>query len=424
MISLCSGCAVSHSNSKSTGWHSIEPLAAEMFMEGLDDREDYFRRKEVVNNLTKQIEQELRKLSQFKEQVIHTQHQIRETLELVIAQNLNSISQAEECLNAILQELDLCRYFKNLKKNNVVHDLVKKSAEFENPQVNIVTTHINTDKVINELSSIIQVDFSVENSVTQVKLNKSELYYFKPHVNEITFISYTSDAVSTETQSLSRSFYEMSGWCKVDDDHLIITGGKQNTIISREAYLIHLKDLTVVQLKPMNKHRYLHGIISTSSHLYIFGGMHKSSLKDCEVLNLSTYTWEVLPAMHAPRHGFTATLYASAIFLAGGRENDSIELFYPDTLKFVQVPVRLPRCRNCSTSVCVDDGVLIFTGDNLYMYNREGNLLDLGSIDYNVWWSNSPVVVDNTRLMGLFGNSLAMWTWDIHKEDKVKIFKL
>jgi hypothetical protein len=424
MISLCSACAVSHAGVKAGTWHSVEPLAAEMFLESLEDREDYFRRKEVVNQLTTSIEKEIKKLNTFRHQIISTKHRILENLEAVISTQLEQITQADECLNAILQELDLCRYFKNLRHNNLVHDLVIKSAQLERPKLNIVTTNISTERVITELNSMIQFNFSLANSVTSIKTPNPELYYFKPEVPEITFISFSSDSVFTSTHPLSRSFHEMAAWSKVDEDHVIITGGKKGSIISRDVFLIHLKDLTVVQLKPMIRNRYLHGIISTSKYLLIFGGMHKSSLKECEALNLSNYTWDTIPDMHSPRHGFTATHYNSLIFLAGGRGNSSIELFSPETHTFTKLAVSLPKSINCSTAVCVDEGVLIFSGDNLYMYSIQDSLLDLGTIDYNVWWSNTPVVCYSHRLMGLHGNNCTMWTWDMSQDDKARVVKL
>ncbi len=124
--------------------------------------------------------------------------------------------------------------------------------------------------------------------------------------------------------------------------------------------------------------------------------------------------------MHSPRHGFTATHYNSLIFLAGGRGNSSIELFSPETHTFTKLAVSLPKSINCSTAVYVDEGVLIFSGDNLYMYSIQDSLLDLGSIYYNVWWS----IFYTHRLMGLNGNNCTMWTWDMNQDDKARIMKL
>jgi hypothetical protein len=135
-----------------------------------------------VNKLTTSIEKEIKKLNTFRHQIISTKHRILENLEALIS------TQLDECLNEILQELDLCRYFKNLRHYKLVHDLVIKSAQLERPKLNILTTNISTERVITELNSMIQFNFSLANSVTSIATPKPELYYFKPEMPEITFV--------------------------------------------------------------------------------------------------------------------------------------------------------------------------------------------------------------------------------------------
>ena len=89
--------------------------------------------------------------------------------------------------------------------------------------------------------------------------------------------------------------------------------------------------------------------------VHVFGSFVDEGATKSECRHLRDLAWTALPDMHSPRSCFTPAVWRSALYLCGGIENDTIEIW--DGHYMTIWNIKLPAAN--TTSSCVQGGQLL-----------------------------------------------------------------
>ena len=144
---------------------------------------------------------------------------------------------------------------------------------------------------------------------------------------------------------------EQSRWAAVDDVWWVLCGGMGEVYVDmvggvdfrgwRTAYLLH-KNGQVRALPDLNFGHGNCGLSVWHGAIHIFGSGDKAGSQVCERFTLSSAEkWQLLPSLRTARCAFTPTIWRHVIYLCGGTQSCSIEIFDGRSMRLL--PLRLPE---------------------------------------------------------------------------------
>ena len=100
------------------------------------------------------------------------------------------------------------------------------------------------------------------------------------------------------------------------------------------------------------------GVVMWQGDAYVFGSCRGSGVSTGESIALPQGQWRSLPNMHKPRFSFTPTIWRNSIYLCGGWECDSAEVF--DGISMRLLTLKLPETGR-TLSCLHGSSLLLFT---------------------------------------------------------------
>ena len=162
------------------------------------------------------------------------------------------------------------------------------------------------------------------------------------------------------------------------------------------------RDGAVQQIAGMLSNHTYHGIVKWRRAVLTFGSSEKPVGHICEQLNLATMSWEELPSMHKSRDFFTPAVWQGAVYLCGGLNNSTIEVYDGHSINLINQKLRnVAGTIACGTS----DYLLIITQDSTYYLRKSGESLVLSqtrssqNIDDPMLYSSVPVLWKDQIIM-------------------------
>jgi hypothetical protein len=227
-------------------------------------------------------------------------------------------------------------------------------------------------------------------------LLRPHLAYFFPSSNR--FLVFNMSELSCTTVELPRKlFLKESSWSICEGGRLIQTGGF-DTRARNEVLNCKLADFSVEKCQSMLNKRHRHSQVSLGGYVYAIGGMNGSALKSVERLNLMNFKWTKVGPLNIARSEFAACAHSGKVYVAGGNETKSFEVFNTLTKKFSILPVLLPRCGK----LCMfgyDDKVIILQKDELLEGNLQGGMIvKMGRIEEKEWKTEGDYCAVNNEI--------------------------
>jgi len=154
--------------------------------------------------------------------------------------------------------------------------------------------------------------------------------------------------------------------CLLPRGEFLVTGGgikSQGSLVGAlETATVITEALGSTLLPVMNNQRMGHASIYQGGNAYVMGGWPVSYL--CERFSFSDQNWQRISNLKQGRSYPGICEFEGKIYVAGGHEVDSIEMYLPSQDIFMPLGIRLPatgRCGLVTTAECI----LAFHGDNI-----------------------------------------------------------
>lgn len=170
-------------------------------------------------------------------------------------------------------------------------------------------------------------------------------------------------------KSVARSGHR---FCLQSDTEVFLSGGKDDAgTILKSSFEIDFQGR--VTCKPdMSIERSLHGLVYYAGIRYVFGGetTHQTNIchasNQAERLELGENTWKQLPEMQHARKSFQPAVWRLSIYLCGGEQQLSIEVFELETWQMRELTLALPESSNATLAWTQGDELAIL-GKNWFL---------------------------------------------------------
>jgi len=337
--------------------HTAVPVAVTDFLRYQQRCSDFSRgREELQQNLTRidlccselssAVDTLITRASQYRDDFIR---QMRTWKAEVSAQIDESIAEVEATLAQ--EEVKLHRTYSATLRNYTPGDLVLFRFEVNSHQVDAC------------LQDLVRTHFP-ESKPASPDLPEPEL-------PEIFWVTESTiqwfDASSLQWHALVplHSRIQVNGgsrWAIVDATRVVVCGGGKGEMYSasegsKTAYLVG-KSGTELALPDLHYGHRSPGVLVWKDRILVFGSFCAEGAREGEALRQRASQWEVLPQMCKKRCGFTAALWQEAVYLCGGWDNCSVELF--DGVAVRLLALSLPE--GSGAIACVSgDMLLVFT---------------------------------------------------------------
>lgn len=198
---------------------------------------------------------------------------------------------------------------------------------------------------------------------------------------------------STQTMrpavTLDREFDSTnSRWVAVDTNRVVLCGGGDGNEAWKTAYMLYANGSTLALPDMLHGHRSC-GLTLWCRSIYVFGSFVSEGATKSECFSLREQFWSSLPDMQTNRSCFTPVVWQSAVYLCGGNQNNTVEVWdgHCMTLLDFLLPVK------GNTVGCVQrDEMLLVNGDTLLVLSKPQG-------------SRPPVVVTRQAFPNLLASS-------------------
>jgi len=154
--------------------------------------------------------------------------------------------------------------------------------------------------------------------------------------------------------------------------HLLCCGGLEIVLkdtrglelsAAATAFLLNIDGGSVRRTGNLLTGRHSQGMVCYVGTVYVFGGVNTHTLRKAEEYHIATKRWRSLPSMNNSRHLFNPCARLDHIYLCGGVDCDSMEIFSIRERRYTVIDIVLPvtRCWQCA-SVLVQDELVYMAG--------------------------------------------------------------
>jgi hypothetical protein len=201
-------------------------------------------------------------------------------------------------------------------------------------------------------------------SRTPVTASDSQaLTYFKPLTSLIISLNVETETVTTIEADCPDHFYEGAAWCETPTQELLYTGGFADVPLSK-AWLISPSKRSFMEVAPMLRARHCHQLCAVNDMIFALGGAGPEPLEDCEYFSLRTCAWRKAGSLNFPRVKPAACEHNGHIYVAGGLDQDSIEVYDVVEETFTLLFLLLP-CTGIAAMTTSKDSLIILQGNTV-----------------------------------------------------------
>jgi Galactose oxidase, central domain len=177
------------------------------------------------------------------------------------------------------------------------------------------------------------------------------------------------------------------------DGTILITGGKTDSY----SYIFNIFEKTFEKTEKMTQPRFFHSGVSLGDFVYVIGGRFENVLKSCERFDSIQKTWQTIGDLVTPREKHSSCVYRGRIFVAGGENLSSLEVYNTVSNKFsiLRPTLSVP---GCALMFPVENFMIIFHDKTVSTFDPIKFTCDHYScLDTNDWYTNSSVCVTNKQ---------------------------
>lgn len=342
-----------------------------------------------IQNFTNSIKSEIDEISlELQNKLKSSCEAYKSTLssDQTILETLKQLESLESIQNSELSLMIFTISPINIKK--VIND----SFYFDIGQQNNLTNSLNSYSYSNSLSDISQsVDSPYwKRARTRVptKPGKKILdsHIFAAKENNIIIYS----LFKKELDSLQLEVGNGSVCTVTNEGSVLVTGG----VASKHAFVYEWCKKSVDQVDDMGVERGFHSAVNLGDFVYVIGGQVRGQAsKFCERFDIVQKQWQDIGDLNSPRFRHSACVYRGRIFVAGGCNNDTLEVYNTVSNKFSVLRTILSVPGPC-LMFPVEDFMIIFHSNIVSSFDpAKFTCQTLSTLDECDWYINGNVVV-------------------------------
>lgn len=225
-------------------------------------------------------------------------------------------------------------------------------------------------------------------------LLKPYVLYFYPYSNKFTIYN-VIEATLKKIELPNRIFLDHSNWSLTETGSIVQTGGT-DTVPGNDVFMFKILTQRVEKCPKMLFKRCKHAQVSLGNYVYVIGGYNKVPLKFVERLNLLNLKWKKAANLNVARVFAISCSHQSKIYVSGGEDVASIEVYNAIDNKFNLLPLKLiDPGRLCMFSY--DDKILILQGDKKKEWDTRTNEVQITGELENIDWGmqGEPCIMNN-----------------------------
>ena len=409
-VRLCGNCISRHLLAQPSLSHRPLPLASreliQSFRMQIQDFKDVpmgeVRRSESGKRLI--IEREMRRLVCFQSEALLQLQRIKVHYEAEIAKTVEEISLRvhEETLK--LSE-DLEKALSDLSDKNPSPSSatpILNRLESMNTEEDLLLLSLEVKPV--DLSACLRQAMAFTIGFVELKRDTPKLYKFFGGSNSVSVFDGEKETFEKMAVS-SQKFLHNSCWCVMPSGEVVITGGSL-TGRSRNSTMLFSSTTSEIQdLEPMTIARRSHASLYYQGGCYVFGGvLDEEKISLCERYDWESGTWSSLPQMKERRAYHGCCVYNNLLFVCGGGETSSCEVFDPSTKEFSLTPLPQNDFSDVASIMPIGESIYVFhgnfNGEVSRLCPQSGQVLVENKLCYgNSWSSCAPILVGDTVFM-------------------------
>ena len=222
------------------------------------------------------------------------------------------------------------------------------------------------------------------------------IYYVEPFSSRVSFYNIKEETFNEFTIDSAR-FPNKAAWSLSKDGRLILSGGF-NEAAKREAYAISVNERRCETLPSMITRRFNHAQVTVDSSIFVFGGMDKKPLSECEYYSTEKKRWNKYGSLVVSREHPSACHFLGKLYVAGGNGIESLECSQIAREKFELLSLRLPGPGRCNMFVVANQILILHRG--IYISITLPNMVykQIGDIEQNSYWTCSEKVIFDKKI--------------------------
>jgi hypothetical protein len=193
---------------------------------------------------------------------------------------------------------------------------------------------------------------------------------------------------------------------------LLITGGSDK----RTAYLFEISEKKLERIQDMCSTRSNHAGVSLADYVYVLGGRTSEGVsKSCERFDLVQKSWQAIGDLMHGREKHSACVYRGRIFVAGGVDVSTLEVFNTVSNKFSTLRTILNVPGPC-LMFPVEDFMIIFHGNTISSFDpAKFTCQALKSLEKDDWYISGNVLLN--QKIATFMKSGNIFNFDVESGD-------
>lgn len=309
--------------------------------------------------------------------------------------------------NAI-QEVEDHIYEEGYKPETTLSDLIWSFSPLRpSPISPLFSFSINPSPILDLLPSLIRL------CPTPAPYSHTDNYLPIINSTSIRIFHYETEAIAPPIMlEMPIMIDATSAWLVLEEGKLFCCG--RHHPASSAAYVLDVGSGGVAEVEGMQSARSQHGVVLYKNDIYVFGGLlEKTYLSSSEYYSLSLRHWFPIPNMLSPRDGFNPCTHSGLIYIVGGSNSTSAEIYHPEKQCFTPLDLILPKA-DCSISLFLNEELYILQRSAMYRWTLQAGKgeLRVEQLKGSATWSNVvPRVAGNCVYI------LNCWTHTIGKCD-------
>lgn len=199
--------------------------------------------------------------------------------------------------------------------------------------------------------------------------------------------------------------------CECPTGEIYITGGSLTGRSRNDVMVFSPATSQGRELKPMQISRRSHASLFAGQILYVFGGLlDEERISLCERYLPETDTWQSLAQMQERRAYLAACEFKDKVYIGGGAERSSCEIYDPAQDSFVLVEAPHSAIQDNCCMMSLSDSILLFhgnfRGDVTRYIPATGKFIREKEMCVGNSWSSCPPVCVGTTIYMLRSDSI------------------
>jgi hypothetical protein len=218
------------------------------------------------------------------------------------------------------------------------------------------------------------------------------LYSVFPFSNKI-FSFNIKDQSKAEISLENVKFPSKTACSLAKDGKLLVTGGFDESV-RKTCFSISFHNSRCEELPKLNSARFNHSQLTIENQIFVFGGVSKSSVLECEKLSLDSKKWSKFANLNVGRECPASAYHLGKVFVCGGNGIESIESASTTAKKFDLLMIRLPFPGRVNVFFVDRQAMLLVRDKAISMEFHNNTYKNIGNLNENCQWTSSDYLIN------------------------------